>query len=153
MLYVSIMNRITDNQICPLHIFDSCYFPQFTTSSGPVCEPVIVNRVNTKRVKRILNNNNYPHYYLFRVPSFLSNVHELIPSKVSHFVYTLFTDQPISIYSSHSSNIHILFSLAESMKAITIWDIALLLEAVVYVIFAGLVALEYCSTSYNVYGI
>ena len=37
------------------------------------------------------------------------------------------------------------------MKAITIWDIALLLEAVVYVIFAGLVALEYCSTSYNVY--
>lgn len=48
---------------------------------------------------------------------------------------------------------HILFSLAESMKAITIWDIALLLEAVVYVIFAGLVALEYCSTSYNVYGI
>lgn len=92
----------------------------------------------------------YPNSYLFRVPPFLSNVHELTLSKLPHFVYTLITNQSILIHSSHSSNIHILFSLAESMKAITIWDIALLLEAVVYVIFAGLVALEYCSTSYNV---
>lgn len=89
--------------------------------------------------------SEYRHFY--------SNVHDRTPCKVSHFVNTLFTDQSISICSSHSSNIHILFSLAESMKAITIWDIALLLEAVVYVIFAGLVALEYCSTSYNVYSI
>lgn len=103
--------------------------------------------------KGYLKNYNYPNYYLLRVPPLLSNVHELTLSKLSHFVYTPFTHQSISIHSSHSSNIHILFSLAESMKAITIWDIALLLEAVVYVIFAGLVALEYCSTSYNVYDI
>ena len=82
---------------------------------------------------------------------FYSNTHDCCTCKLSHFVYTLFINQFKSNNSFHSSDIHFLFSVAESMKAITIWDIALLLEAVVYVIFAGLVALEYCSTSYNVY--
>ena len=39
----------------------------------------------------------------------------------------------------------------ESMKSITVWDVALLLEAIVYIVFAALVALEYCTTSYNMY--
>ena len=35
------------------------------------------------------------------------------------------------------------------MKTLTIWDILLLLEAVCYVVFIVLVALEFCSTSFS----
>ena len=44
------------------------------------------------------------------------------------------------------------FSLIdEVMKTISLWDVSLLLEAVVFLVFIVFVALEFCSTSYAMY--
>lgn len=46
-------------------------------------------------------------------------------------------------HSSHTGH--------EIMKTFTIWDVLLLLEAICYIVFILLVALEFCSTSFSMY--
>ena len=56
----------------------------------------------------------------------------------------------ITIHTSSNFDTSFSRSICE-MKEITVWDILLLLEFIVYFVFMLLVALEFCSTSFSVY--
>lgn len=72
-----------------------------------------------------------------------------IPSITLHIQITHSPTPPV--FKCWKCRQHSFHTGHEIMKTFTIWDILLLLEAICYIVFILLVALEFCSTSFSMY--